>query len=86
VTAGKLQAGFDDLGQLASVHARRTPTSCRKCQAARSRQPSDTLDASFHPGSGIDSLMQQGSVAYADGERKAWGNRATYTPATRCSY
>jgi len=25
--------------------------------------------------------MQQGSVAYADGDRKAWGDRATYTPA-----
>ena len=42
---------------------------------------SDTLDASFHPGSGIDSIVQQGSVAYTDGERKAWGERATYTPA-----
>ena len=25
--------------------------------------------------------MQQGSVAYLDGDRKAWGDRATYTPA-----
>ena len=39
------------------------------------------LDASFHPGGGIDSITQQGSVAYQDGERKAWGGRATYTPA-----
>ena len=42
---------------------------------------SNTLDASFHPGSGIDSIVQQGSVAYTDGERKAWGDHATYTPA-----
>jgi lipopolysaccharide export system protein LptA len=39
------------------------------------------LDASFHPGGGIDSIMQQGGVVYQDGERKAWGGRATYTPA-----
>ena len=42
---------------------------------------SDTLDASFHPGSGIDSIVQQGNMAYVDGERKAWGDRAVYTPA-----
>ena len=35
----------------------------------------------FSPGRGIDSIVQQGSVAYQDGERKAWGERATYTPA-----
>ena len=39
------------------------------------------LDASFHPGSGIESIVQQGIVAYSDGERKAWGDRARYTPA-----
>jgi hypothetical protein len=43
------------------------------------------LDASFHPGGGIDSIMQQGSVAYQDGERKAWGGRAPYTPADQIS-
>jgi lipopolysaccharide export system protein LptA len=34
----------------------------------------------FQPGSGIDTLVQQGSVAYVDGERKAWGDHARYTP------
>ena len=82
VTAGKFQAGFDDLGQLASVHG--APNARIVSQAPH--QPdrvstSDTLDASFHPGSGIDSIVQQGSVAYTDGDRKAWGERATYTPA-----
>ncbi len=33
------------------------------------------------PGSGIDSIVQQGNVAYTDGDRKAWGDHATYTPA-----
>jgi lipopolysaccharide export system protein LptA len=82
VTAGKFQAGFDDLGQLASLHG--TPNAHIVSQMPG--QPdrvstSDTLDASFHPGSGMDSIVQQGSVAYTDGDRKAWGDRATYTPA-----
>src|SRR4029077_6812470 len=42
---------------------------------------SRVLDAAFQPGSGIQSIVQQGSVAYVDGERKAWGERARYTPA-----
>ena len=82
VTAGKFQAGFDDLGQLASLHG--APNARIVSQSAG--QPdrvstSNTLDASFHPGSGIDSIVQQGSVAYTDGDRKAWGEHATYTPA-----
>jgi len=82
VTAGKFQAGFDDLGQLASLHG--APDA--RIVALAPGQPdrvstSNTLDASFHPGSGIDSIVQQGSVAYTDGERKAWGDHATYTPA-----
>jgi lipopolysaccharide export system protein LptA len=82
VTAGKLQAGFDDLGQLASVHGAPNAHIVSQMPGQPDRvSTSDTLDASFHPGSGIDSLMQQGSVAYTDGDRKAWGDRATYTPA-----
>jgi lipopolysaccharide export system protein LptA len=82
VTAGKFQAGFDDLGQLASLYG--TPNAHIVSQMPG--QPdrvstSDTLNASFHPGSGMDSIVQQGSVAYTDGDRKAWGDRATYTPA-----
>ena len=29
----------------------------------------------------MDSIVQQGSVAYKDGERKAWSGRASYTLA-----
>jgi lipopolysaccharide export system protein LptA len=82
VTAGKLQAGFDDLGRLASVHGAPNAHIVSQMPGQPDRvSTSDSLDASFHTGSGIDSLMQQGSVAYADGDRKAWGDRATYTPA-----
>jgi lipopolysaccharide export system protein LptA len=82
ITAGKFQALFDDLGQLASVHG--APEAHIVSQS--SGQPdrvstSNMLDASFHPGGGIDSIAQQGNVAYQDGERRAWGGRATYTPA-----
>ncbi len=82
VTAGKFQAGFDDLGQLASLHGSPSAHIVSQIPGQPDRvSTSNTLDASFRPGGGIDSIMQQGSVAYSDGERKAWGDRATYTPA-----
>ena len=82
VTAGKFQARFDDLGQLASVHG--TPDA--RITSQTPGQPdrvstSNTLDASFRPGTGIDSIVQQGSVAYKDGDRRAWAELARYTPA-----
>ncbi|MBZ5704500.1 MAG: LPS export ABC transporter periplasmic protein LptC [Acidobacteriia bacterium] len=82
VTAGKFEAHFDTLGQLSSVHG--TPDA--RIVTNTTGQPdrvstSQTLDVGFHPGSGIDSIVQQGNVAYVDGDRKAWGDRARYTPA-----
>ena len=47
---------------------------------------STMLDASFHPGGGIDSIAQQGSVAYQDGERKAWGAGLLIRLPTRSSF
>jgi lipopolysaccharide export system protein LptA len=82
VTAGKFQAGFDDLGQLASLHGAPDARIVSLAPGQPDRvSTSNTLDASFHPGGGMDSIVQQGSVAYTDGERKAWGDHATYTPA-----
>ena len=82
VTAAKFDARFDDSGQLTSVHG--TPDA--RIVSQNPGQPdrisaSRVLDATFQPGSGIQSLVQQGSVAYADGARKAWGDHARYTPA-----
>jgi len=37
------------------------------------------FDAQFRLGA-IESIVQQGAVAYVDGERKVWGDRARYTP------
>jgi lipopolysaccharide export system protein LptA len=82
ITAGKFRALFDDLGQLASVHGAPDARIVSKTPGQPDRvSTSETLDASFHPGTGIDSIVQQGSVAYADAERKAWGGHAVYTPA-----
>ena len=81
VTAGKFQAGFDDLGQLASLHGSPNAHIVSQMPGQPDRvSTSDTLDASFRPGSGIDSIVQQGNVAYSDGDRKAWADHATYTP------
>jgi lipopolysaccharide export system protein LptA len=82
ITAGKFQARFDDLGQLASVHGAPEARIVSQSPGQPDRvSTSTTLDASFHPGSGMDSIVQQGNVAYKDGERKAWSGRASYTPA-----
>jgi lipopolysaccharide export system protein LptA len=82
VTAGKFHAGFDDLGQLTSVHGAPNARVVSQTPGQPDRVSTSTmLDASFHPGSGIDSIVQQGNVAYHDAERKAWGERGTYTPA-----
>ncbi len=82
VTAGKFQARFDDLGQLASVHGGPSARIVSQAPGQPDRvSTSNVLEASFHPGSGIDSIVQQGNVAYMDGDRKAWGDRAIYTPA-----
>ena len=82
ITAGRFHARFDDLGQLASVHGAPEAHIVSQAPGQPDRVSTSTmLDASFHPGSGIDSIVQQGNVAYQDAERKAWGGRATYTPA-----
>ncbi len=82
ITAGKFRALFDDLGQLASVHGAPDARIVSKTPGQPDRvSTSETLDASFHPGTGIDSIVQQGNVAYADADRKAWGGHAVYTPA-----
>jgi len=82
VVAEKFEAHFDDLGQLASVHG----ASAARVVNSTPGQPdrvstSDMIDAAFTPGTGVQAIVQQGNVAYADGERKAWGDKGRYTPA-----
>jgi len=81
VTAAKFNAHFADSGQLSSVHGAPDARIISKNPAQADRvSTSRILDATFQPGSGIDTLVQQGNVAYVDGERKAWGDHARYTP------
>ena len=82
VTAARFKAQFDQLGRLASMHGAPGAhvTSSNPGQPDRTSS-SDTLDASFRPGTGIESIVQQGNLAYSDGDRKAWADRARYTPA-----
>ncbi|HTZ96288.1 MAG TPA: LPS export ABC transporter periplasmic protein LptC [Terriglobales bacterium] len=82
VTAGKFDAKFDDLGQLASVHGTPDARIVNRNPSQPDRvSTSQMVDATFHPGQGIDSVVQQGDVAYEDGDRKAWGQHARYTPS-----
>ena len=81
VTAAKFDAHFDDSGQLSSIHGAPDARIVSKNPGQSDRvSTSRVLDAVFQPGSGIDTLVQQGNVAYVDGERKAWGDHARYTP------
>jgi lipopolysaccharide export system protein LptA len=82
VTAGKFTFGFGDHNRLATLHGEPdakivTSTSGQPDRLSASR----TLDVAFRPTGGIASITQQGGVAYADGTRKAWGERAVYTTA-----
>jgi lipopolysaccharide export system protein LptA len=82
VVASKFEAHFDDLGQLASVHG----APAARIVNSTSGQPdrvstSDTVDAAFTPGTGVQAILQQGNVAYADRERQAWADKGRYTPA-----
>ena len=81
VTAGRFEARFDDSGQLAAVHGAPEARIVSKNPGQQDRvSTSRALDATFRPGRGIESLVQQGSVAYNDGGRKASGELGRYTP------
>jgi lipopolysaccharide export system protein LptA len=82
VDAARFQAGFDQNGRLVSVHgepdARITTTTPGQPDRVSS---SRTLDAKLRPGAGIETIVQEGEFAYVDRDRKAWADRARYTPS-----
>jgi lipopolysaccharide export system protein LptA len=81
-TAAKFDARFDDAGELTSVHGAPDARIVSQNPGQPDRiSTSRVLDATFQPGRGIQSLVQDGNVTYVDGERKAWGAHARYTPA-----
>jgi lipopolysaccharide export system protein LptA len=82
VTAGKFEAHFDDSGQLSTVHGAPEARIASRNPGQQDRvSTSRAVDATFQPGRGIESLVQQGSVVYNDGDRKAWSERGRYTTA-----
>ena len=82
VTAAKFDAGFDHSGHFTSVHGAPDARIVSQNPGQPDRiSTSQVLDSTFQPGSGIQSVVQQGNVVYVDGERKAWGERARYAPA-----
>ena len=87
VTADKFTAGFDSLGQLSRVHgeahARVVATVPPEKQAPQPDRvtTSDSIDASFRPGTGIETLVQQGHFRYTSGTEQAFADRGRYTAA-----
>ena len=82
ITADKFDAKFDDLGQLASAHGAPHARIINSDPGQPDRvSTSEMLDATFHPGTGVETIVQQGNVEYLDKDRRAWGQRARYTTA-----
>ena len=98
ITAGRFYAKFaptsDDTsrltsGRLTSIHGAPNAKIVNQAPGLPDRvSTSQTLDAMFLPQGGIASIIQQGSVAYNDGQvpskrTQAWADRALYTPADK---
>ncbi|HKN17281.1 MAG TPA: LptA/OstA family protein [Candidatus Sulfotelmatobacter sp.] len=93
ITAGRFEAKFaatpDGKGKLTSMHGAPDAKIVNLAPGLPDRvSRSQTLDAAFLPEGGIASIVQQGSVAYTDGQppekrTQAWADKANYTPADR---
>jgi len=82
VTAGKFESTFTDQNRLATLHGEPDARIVSRTPGQPDRvSTSQSLDVGFRPEGGISSIAQKGGVAYVDGTRKAWAQRATYTPA-----
>ena len=91
VTAGRFDAKFtlqpNGANRLTSIHGAPDAKIVSSGPGIPDRvSTSQTLDAAFLPEGGISSIVQQGSVAYDDGQSadkrtQAWASKAVYTPA-----
>jgi lipopolysaccharide export system protein LptA len=87
VTADHFTAHFDSLGQLSQVHGEANARVVTTAPAGTNPpQPdrvstSDKIDAYFRPGTGIETLVQDGHFTYISGTQKAFAQSARYTPA-----
>src|SRR5581483_423271 len=85
ITAGKFTARFDASGELSQIqgenNARITAGGTAQAGNAQERVAiSDRLDAFFRPGTGLESVVQQGHFVYRSGPQQAFAARARYTP------
>ena len=82
ITADKFVAHFNGMGQLASAHGAPHARFVSRTPGQNERVgTSEQVDATFKPGRGIESLVQQGNFEFTDGEQRAWSGTATYVPA-----
>jgi lipopolysaccharide export system protein LptA len=91
ITAGRFDAKFevtaDGKSRLASLHGAPDARIVNLAPGAPDRvSTSQVLNATFLPAGGIDSIVQQGSVFYTDGQpldkrTQGWADKALYTPA-----
>jgi len=93
ITAARFNARFgatpDGSSRLTSIHGAPDAKIVNLTPGLPDRvSTSQTLEAAFFPQGGISSIIQQGSVAYSDGQllskrTQAWADKALYTPADR---
>jgi lipopolysaccharide export system protein LptA len=93
ITAGRFNAKFaatsDGSSRLTSIHGAPEAKIVNLAPGLPARvSTSHMLDATFLPEGGIATIIQQGSVAYNDGQvpgkrTQAWADKALYTPADR---
>ncbi len=93
ITAGQFHAKFsatsDSSSRLTSIHGVPDAKIVNLTPGFPDRvSTSQMLDALFFPQGGISSVIQQGTVAYSDGQApskrtQAWADKALYTPADR---
>jgi lipopolysaccharide export system protein LptA len=93
VTAGRFDAKFtatpEGSSRLTSVHGAPDAKIVNTVPGLPDRvSTSQTLDATFLAQGGIAAIVQQGTVAYSDGQppekrTQAWADKALYTPADR---
>jgi lipopolysaccharide export system protein LptA len=82
LTAGEFRSHFDESGRLSSVHGSPDARVVSKNPGEGDRiSTSQALDGEFDSRGEIQSILQSGGVAYVDAARKAWSDRARYTPS-----
>jgi lipopolysaccharide export system protein LptA len=86
-TADEFTAKFDSQGQLQQIHGEENARVTASVLPHSGRpepdrvSTSDSIDAFFRPGTGIETLVQQGHFTYTSGAQRAFAERARYTPA-----